>query len=78
MSSMATNALDGNFEPGFMLKHFIKDMKIGAQTGEAFGMDMPVLKQVLCEAEKLENSGLGNKGTQKPDKVLPKIVFTFI
>ncbi len=72
MSNVAANALDGNFEPGFMLKHFIKDMKIGAQTGEAFGIDMPVLKQVLCEAEKLENSGLGNKGTQSLIKYYKK------
>ena len=72
MSNVAANALDGNFEPGFMLKHFIKDMKIGAQTGEAFGMDMPVLKQVLCEAEKLETKGLGNKGTQSLIKYYQK------
>lgn len=64
MTNVVANALKGNFEPGFMLKHFIKDMQIGVQTGEAFSVDMPVLKQVLLEAKELAEKGLSEKGTQ--------------
>lgn len=64
MTNVLANAFEGNFEPGFMLKHFIKDMKIGVETGDAFNIDMPVLKQVLKEADSLAEKGLGEKGTQ--------------
>lgn len=64
MKGVVKNGLDGNFEPGFMIKHFIKDMKIGLETGAAYGLDMPVLKQVLSEARSLEDEGHGAKGTQ--------------
>ena len=64
MSHMVRMALDGNFDPGFMLKHFIKDMNIGVETGSANGLTLPVLKQVLEEARALEDKGLGTEGTQ--------------
>jgi hypothetical protein len=64
MSHMVRMALDGNFDPGFMLKHFIKDMRIGAETGIAHGLRLPVLMQVLMEARDLEERGLGTEGTQ--------------
>ncbi|MDQ0203960.1 NAD(P)-dependent oxidoreductase [Pectinatus haikarae] len=64
MSNVVVNALKGNFEPGFMLKHFIKDMNIGIETGDIFSVNMPVLKQVLVEAKELEEKGMGEKGTQ--------------
>lgn len=64
MSHMVRMALDGNFDPGFMLKHFIKDMNIGVETGSARGLTLPVLRQVLEEARTLEDKGLGVEGTQ--------------
>jgi len=64
MSHMVRMALDGNFAPGFMLKHFIKDMRIGAETGIGCGLRLPVLMQVLTEARDLEEKGLGTEGTQ--------------
>ncbi|EJP33732.1 NADP oxidoreductase coenzyme F420-dependent [Selenomonas sp. FOBRC9] len=64
MSHMVRMALDGNFDPGFMLKHFIKDMNIGVETGSARGLTLPVLRQVLEEARTLEDKGLGAEGTQ--------------
>ena len=64
MSHMIRMALDGNFDPGFMIKHFIKDMNIGVETGKAYGITLPVLEQVLAEARTLEEKGLGTRGTQ--------------
>ena len=64
MSKVAVNALQGNFAPGFMLKHFVKDLRISAETGESYGLQMPVLRQVLAETASLEEQGLGAEGTQ--------------
>ena len=64
MSNMIRMALDGNFNPGFMIKHFVKDMTIGAETSKEYGIDLPVLEQVLREARALEERGGGTDGTQ--------------
>ena len=53
-----------NFAPGFMIKHFVKDMAIGAETGKAYGATLPVLEQVLREARAIEERGGGADGTQ--------------
>ena len=64
MSHMIRMALDGNFAPGFMIKHFVKDMTIGTETSKEYGVDLPILEQVLCEARTLEERGGGADGTQ--------------
>ena len=64
MSNMLRMALNGNFEPGFMIKHFVKDMTIGAETSKEYGVDLPVLEQVLREARAIEERGGGTDGTQ--------------
>ena len=64
MSNMVRMALAGNFAPGFMIKHFVKDMAIGAETGKAYGATLPVLEQVLREARAIEERGGGADGTQ--------------
>jgi len=61
---MLRMALDGNFEPGFMIKHFVKDMTIGVDTGKAYGITLPILEQVLREARTIEDRGGGADGTQ--------------
>ena len=64
MSNMLRMALDGNFEPGFMIKHFVKDMTIGVDTGKDYGITLPILEQVLREARTIEERGGGADGTQ--------------
>ena len=64
MSNMLRMALDGNFAPGFMIKHFVKDMTIGAETSKEYGVALPVLEQVLREARAIEERGGGADGTQ--------------
>ncbi|MBR4383121.1 MAG: NAD(P)-dependent oxidoreductase, partial [Selenomonadaceae bacterium] len=64
MTGVARKGLDGDFKPGFMLKHFGKDLAIGAETGTAYGAFLPILSMVLHEVKKLEQSGDGNLGTQ--------------
>ncbi|MBR3746186.1 MAG: NAD(P)-dependent oxidoreductase, partial [Selenomonadaceae bacterium] len=64
MTGVARKGLDGDFNPGFMIRHFGKDLAIGAETGTAYGAFLPILSMVLHEVKKLEQSGEGNLGTQ--------------
>lgn len=64
MTGVARKGLDGDFNPGFMLKHFGKDLAIGNETATAYGASLPILAMVLHEVRKLEESGKGNLGTQ--------------
>lgn len=56
--------LNGNFNPGFMLKHLAKDLAIGNETVTAYGQALPLLAIVLHELRQMENSGHGAEGTQ--------------
>lgn len=64
MSNVVRRGLDGDFEPGFMLKHFGKDLAIGTETSAAYGTALPVLGQVLSEVRQMERQEAGSKGTQ--------------
>lgn len=64
MTGVVSKALKGNFAPGFMLKHFIKDMNISSTTSKDYQVSLPVLDSVLKEAKILEDKGLGTEGTQ--------------
>ena len=64
MSNVVRRGLDGDFEPGFMLKHFGKDLAIGTETSAAYGAALPVLGQVLSEVRQMERQGKGDNGTQ--------------
>ena len=64
MTNVLAKGLKGNFEPGFMLKHFIKDMGISADTSKDYHIELPILQQVLKEARTLEAEGKGTNGTQ--------------
>ena len=64
MSHVVRSGLDGNFNPGFMLKHLAKDLAIGTETGTAYGAALPILAMVLSQLRNMESQGKGNEGTQ--------------
>ncbi len=64
MTGVARKGLDGDFSPGFMTKHFGKDLAISNETATAYGASLPVLAMVLHEVRKLEEAGNGDLGTQ--------------
>ena len=41
--------LEGDYRPGFFMKHFIKDMKLALIESNISGLDLNVLSQVLAE-----------------------------
>ncbi len=64
MTGVARKGLDGDFNPGFMLKHFAKDLAIGVETSTSYGTALPVLGMVLHEVRKMEQDNKGTEGTQ--------------
>lgn len=64
MSNMAPRMLKGDFDPGFYIKHFIKDMKIAKEEAEDENIELKVLNTVLKMYEALEENHMGDLGTQ--------------
>lgn len=64
MTHMAPRILSGDFEPGFFIKHYIKDMNIAAYEGEKVSLSLEVLNQVLRMYKVLDQNNLGDLGTQ--------------
>ncbi|KAA9026051.1 NAD(P)-dependent oxidoreductase [Niallia endozanthoxylica] len=64
LSNLAPRMIHGNFEPGFFIKHFIKDMKIALTEAEAMGMETPGLALAKRMYETLAQNGEENSGTQ--------------
>lgn len=56
--------LENDFDPGFFIKHFIKDMKIAVEEAEKRGQTLETLDTVLKMYKNLEDEGIGDLGTQ--------------
>lgn len=64
MDNMAPRMLKGDFNPGFFIKHYIKDMNIASEEAEEKDINLNVLESVLDMYKTLERDGLGDLGTQ--------------
>lgn len=64
LSNLAPRMLNGNFEPGFYIKHFIKDMKIAIDEADHMGMEVPGLSLAKSLYDQLVEKGEENSGTQ--------------
>ncbi len=54
----------GDLQPGFFMKHFIKDLRIARDEASQKGLELPMLAAVLSMYEALAAEGLGELGTQ--------------
>lgn len=63
LSNLAPKMISRNFEPGFYIKHFIKDMRIAVQEAERMGLELPALRLSLGLFESLAEKGYQDKGT---------------
>jgi 3-hydroxyisobutyrate dehydrogenase len=63
LSNLAPRLLTGNFEPGFYIKHFIKDMKIALAEAERMDLPVPGLSLAKSLYEQLVEMGEENSGT---------------
>ncbi len=64
MNNMAPRMLKGDFDPGFFIKHYIKDMKIADDEAKGANLELDILESVLKMYEKLQDEGMGDLGTQ--------------
>lgn len=64
MTIFVPRIFNGDLDPGFYIKHIVKDLKIAISEMQAVGTELPVLNLVMSLYEKLENDGLGELGTQ--------------
>ena len=64
MSNMAPRMLKGDFQPGFFIKHYLKDMGIALEEAKGFGLTMQVLEDVQKMYAALAEEGMENLGTQ--------------
>jgi len=64
LSNLGRRIIAGNFEPGFFVKHFIKDMKIALDSAAEMGLDLPGLALAKQMYERLSSLGYADKGTQ--------------
>jgi 3-hydroxyisobutyrate dehydrogenase len=64
LENLAPRVLKGNFEPGFIVEHFIKDMSIALSEAQRMGLAMPGLALVHQLYLALQAQGHGRRGTQ--------------
>lgn len=62
--SYGPRILRGDFEPGFFIKHYIKDMKLAVKAAEEADVDVPAIELALELYSELADAELENKGTQ--------------
>lgn len=64
LSQLGPRIINGDFAPGFYIKHFIKDMRIALHSARELGMLTPGLELVLGMFEELAAQGEAESGTQ--------------
>ncbi|MFP4054073.1 MAG: NAD(P)-dependent oxidoreductase [Phycisphaerae bacterium] len=64
LSNLAPRILKGNFDPGFYVKHFIKDMVIASRSADGMGLPTPGLDVAKNLYQQLAANGHGDEGTQ--------------
>lgn len=64
LNNLGPRIIKGDFQPGFFVKHFIKDMKIAAGASKTMDLSTPGLDLALSLYEELAEKGGGDNGTQ--------------
>ena len=64
LSNLTPRVINGDFNPGFMIRHFVKDMGIALLEAEKMGLDLPGLSLAQSLYKKLAAAGYGDHGTQ--------------
>ncbi|WP_457552616.1 NAD(P)-dependent oxidoreductase [Desulfobacula sp.] len=64
LNNLGPRIIAGNFEPGFYIRHFIKDMNIAVASANSMGLETPGLDLALSLYKKMAEKGFEDKGTQ--------------
>ena len=63
LSNLGPRIMDNNFDPGFFVEHFIKDMGIALEESKRMGLSMPGLALAHQLYLALQAQGHGRDGT---------------
>lgn len=64
MTNLAPRALAGDFAPGFLVRHLVKDIRIARAAADESGTELPGLTVAEQLYELLQEGGCGDEGTQ--------------
>ena len=64
LTNLSPRILSGNFEPGFFVRHFLKDIRLALDEAASLHLKLPGLSLAFDLYSQLEKDGLGDKGTQ--------------
>lgn len=64
LTNLAPRMLKGDLEPGFYIKHMVKDIKVAIEEAERMNLQLPGLTLAKDLYEELVRRGYGEKGTQ--------------
>ena len=64
LTNMGPRMIKGDFQPGFFVKNFIKDLEIAAASSRSRDLDTPALELALSMYHRLRDLGHENLGTQ--------------
>ena len=70
LDSYAPRIIKGDYAPGFIVEHFVKDMKIAIEESHRMGLQLKGLELVESMYEELCAKGYGRCGTQALVKVI--------
>lgn len=73
LENLAPRILKGDFAPGFMIDHFIKDMGIALEEAQRMGLKLPGLELVHGLYSQAAQDGHGRDGTQALFLALKKL-----
>jgi 3-hydroxyisobutyrate dehydrogenase len=70
LTNLGPRVLKGDFAPGFIIEHFVKDMGVALREAATAGLDLPALALAKQEYEEAVAKGLGREGSQALCKLL--------
>lgn len=73
LSNYGPRMIAGNFEPGFFVEHFLKDVGIAIEESRRMGLKMPGLEMAEQLYKMAAADGLARKGTQSLILALAKL-----
>jgi 3-hydroxyisobutyrate dehydrogenase len=73
LTTQAPRVLDGDFSPGYMVKHHRKDLRLIQETAHEMGVPLPVASVVLQLYRSLQSMGGDELGHQALVKVYEQL-----
>ena len=70
LSNLAPRIVAGNFDPGFFVEHFVKDLGIALEESSAMKLNLPGLKLAHELYQNVQQQGDGKLGTHALQKSL--------